>query len=168
MDHATVAALMGGKRALMIFADPHSNLAISGNVGDLGKIKHRELGRLLRHTIDALFYDLRRGGGDHADDFLHRTARQYLYLEHAALGVLKKFIVLTKLKQCFEQDFLPLCGHAGRRHHGTRSSLLRKVEFESLAAPVWHYKSRLIFNSGQLSRSVATRRAIHAFWSYRR
>jgi DNA modification methylase len=42
MDPATVAALMDGEKAEMVFTDPPYNVAISGNVSGLGKVRHRE------------------------------------------------------------------------------------------------------------------------------
>ena len=41
-DADTVAALMNGERAQMVFTDPPYNVRIDGNVGGLGSIKHRE------------------------------------------------------------------------------------------------------------------------------
>lgn len=38
----TVAALMAGERASMVFTDPPYNVRIDGNVGGLGKVRHRE------------------------------------------------------------------------------------------------------------------------------
>jgi DNA modification methylase len=42
IEPATVAALMGGERAQMIFTDPPYNVPIQGHAGGLGGIKHRE------------------------------------------------------------------------------------------------------------------------------
>jgi DNA modification methylase len=42
LEPATVAALMCGERAQMIFTDPPYNVPIQGHVGGLGAIKHRE------------------------------------------------------------------------------------------------------------------------------
>jgi len=42
LDPGTVAALMDGGRAQMVFTDPPYNVPIQGNVGGLGSIKHRE------------------------------------------------------------------------------------------------------------------------------
>jgi hypothetical protein len=42
LEPGTVAALMNGGRAQMVFTDPPYNVAIQGNVGGLGSIKHRE------------------------------------------------------------------------------------------------------------------------------
>jgi DNA modification methylase len=42
LEPATVAALMCGERAQMIFTDPPYNVPIQGHVGGLGTIKHRE------------------------------------------------------------------------------------------------------------------------------
>jgi len=41
-DHHTIAALMNGERAQMVFTDPPYNVAIAGNVGGLGRIQHAE------------------------------------------------------------------------------------------------------------------------------
>ncbi|KKC23980.1 site-specific DNA-methyltransferase [Sphingomonas sp. SRS2] len=41
-DSATMDALMDGERAHMAFTDPPYNVKIDGNVGGLGKIRHRE------------------------------------------------------------------------------------------------------------------------------
>ena len=41
-DEHTIAALMNGERAQMVFTDPPYNVRIDGNVGGLGSIKHRE------------------------------------------------------------------------------------------------------------------------------
>jgi DNA modification methylase len=43
LDAATVAALMGGEKAQMIFADPPYNVPIQGHVGGSGAVKHREV-----------------------------------------------------------------------------------------------------------------------------
>ncbi len=42
LESDTVAALMDGTRAQMVFTDPPYNVPIEGNVGGLGSIKHRE------------------------------------------------------------------------------------------------------------------------------
>jgi len=42
LEAATVANLMGGEKARMIFTDPPYNVAIDGNVCGSGSIKHRE------------------------------------------------------------------------------------------------------------------------------
>ena len=42
LEPDTVAALMDGGRAQMVFTDPPYNVPIEGNVGGLGSIKHRE------------------------------------------------------------------------------------------------------------------------------
>jgi len=42
LEPGTVAALMDGGRAQMVFTDPPYNVPIQGNVGGLGSIKHRE------------------------------------------------------------------------------------------------------------------------------
>ncbi len=41
-DHHTIAALMNGERAQMVFTDPPYNVTIEGNVGGLGRIQHGE------------------------------------------------------------------------------------------------------------------------------
>jgi DNA modification methylase len=42
LDRETVAALMNGEVAGMVFTDPPYNVPIDGNVGGLGRVKHRE------------------------------------------------------------------------------------------------------------------------------
>lgn len=42
LDIATVAALMSGEKARMVFVDPPYNVPINGHVGGSGKVKHRE------------------------------------------------------------------------------------------------------------------------------
>lgn len=42
LDGATVAQLMDGNRARMVFADPPYNVPVDGHVGGSGKLKHRE------------------------------------------------------------------------------------------------------------------------------
>lgn len=42
LDARTVAALMAGERARMVFTDPPYNVPIDGHVGGSGSIKHRE------------------------------------------------------------------------------------------------------------------------------
>lgn len=42
LDKKVVSALMGGKRATMVFTDPPYNVKINGNVGGLGSVKHAE------------------------------------------------------------------------------------------------------------------------------
>ena len=42
LDAGVVALVMEGGRARMVFSDPPYNVKIDGNVGGLGKIKHRE------------------------------------------------------------------------------------------------------------------------------
>jgi len=42
LDRTTVATLMNGERAQMVFTDPPYNVPIDGHVGGLGAIRHRE------------------------------------------------------------------------------------------------------------------------------
>ncbi|QDY99433.1 ParB N-terminal domain-containing protein [Nitratireductor mangrovi] len=42
LNGETVAALMGGEKARMVFTDPPYNVPIDGHVGGSGKVKHRE------------------------------------------------------------------------------------------------------------------------------
>lgn len=42
LDEATFESLMGDERAEMVFTDPPYNVPIDGNVGGLGKVRHRE------------------------------------------------------------------------------------------------------------------------------
>jgi DNA modification methylase len=42
LDKASYQALLGSKKAQMVFTDPPYNVAIAGNVSGLGRVKHRE------------------------------------------------------------------------------------------------------------------------------
>ena len=42
LDVETVASLMAGEKARMVFTDPPYNVPIDGHVGGLGKVRHRE------------------------------------------------------------------------------------------------------------------------------
>lgn len=44
LDEETVASLLDGDKARMVFTDPPYNVPIDGHVGGSGKIKHREFG----------------------------------------------------------------------------------------------------------------------------
>ena len=51
----TYQALLGEKRAQMIFSDPPYNVPIGGHVGGLGKIQHREFAMAVGEMSDAEF-----------------------------------------------------------------------------------------------------------------
>lgn len=64
LDPAVVAMLMAGERARMVFSDPPYNVKIDGNVGGLGKIKHREFAMASGEMTESEF-----------TAFLHRAFR---------------------------------------------------------------------------------------------
>ena len=57
LDHATVAALMSGEQAQMVFTDPPYNVPIQGHVGGSGAIKHREFAMASGEMNSAEFTD---------------------------------------------------------------------------------------------------------------
>ena len=106
-DHRTVAALMNGERAQMVFTDPPYNVAISGNVGGLGKIQHDEFAMASGEMTPAQFTDfLRQIFGvliaysvDGSIHFVCMDWRHMLEIQTAALGLyaeLKNVIAWVK------------------------------------------------------------------------
>lgn len=57
LEAESYAALMGKKKAGMVFTDPPYNVAISGHVGGLGAIKHREFPMASGEMDSAAFTD---------------------------------------------------------------------------------------------------------------
>ena len=55
LDPTVVDLLMEGERARMVFSDPPYNVKIDGNVGGLGKIKHREFAMASGEMSEAEF-----------------------------------------------------------------------------------------------------------------
>jgi DNA modification methylase len=55
LDRDTVAALMGGERAQMVFTDPPYNVPIQGHVGGSGATKHREFAMASGEMSEAEF-----------------------------------------------------------------------------------------------------------------
>ena len=51
----TYAALLGDKRAQMVFSDPPYNVPVSGHVGGLGKVQHREFAMASGEMSEAEF-----------------------------------------------------------------------------------------------------------------
>jgi 16S rRNA G966 N2-methylase RsmD len=51
----TYQALLGDKRAQIVFSDPPYNVPIAGHVGGLGKIQHREFAMASGEMSDAEF-----------------------------------------------------------------------------------------------------------------
>lgn len=55
LDKVTVAALMNGEAATMVFTDPPYNVRIAGNVGGLGAVQHGEFGMASGEMTSAEF-----------------------------------------------------------------------------------------------------------------
>jgi DNA modification methylase len=55
LDRDTVAALMNGERAQMVFTDPPYNVPIQGHVGGSGAVKHREFAMASGEMSEAEF-----------------------------------------------------------------------------------------------------------------
>jgi DNA modification methylase len=60
LDRETVAALMDGERAQMVFTDPPYNVPIQGHVGGSGAVKHREFAMASGEMNPAEFTDFLR------------------------------------------------------------------------------------------------------------
>ncbi len=94
-DRATVAALMNGDLARMVFTDPPYNVRIEGNVGGLGKIKHGEFamasGEMTRPEFTAFlkasFANLATFSHDGSIHFICMDWRHMGEMEQASEGV---------------------------------------------------------------------------------
>ena len=106
-DYNTVAALMDGGLARMVFTDPPYNVPIKGNVGGLGKIKHEEFamasGEMTRGEfttfLKASFANLKAFSLDGSIHFICMDWRHMGEMEEAAEDIyseLKNLIVWMK------------------------------------------------------------------------
>jgi DNA modification methylase len=107
LDHRTLALLMEGEKAQMVFTDPPYNVPIEGHVSGLGKVKHREFAqasgemsraeftRFLRKAFDQLVANSRDG----AIHFICMDWRHMAEILDAGEGIyaeLKNLIVWAK------------------------------------------------------------------------
>ena len=69
LDVGIVTALMNGETAQMVFTDPPYNVAIAGNVGGLGAVKHREFAMASGEMTKAEFIAFLRTAFDHLVKF---------------------------------------------------------------------------------------------------
>ena len=60
LDPGTIAALMDGERARMVFSDPPYNVPIDGHVGNSGKVQHREFSMAAGEMTTSEFTDFLR------------------------------------------------------------------------------------------------------------
>lgn len=106
-DQATVAALMDGELARMVFTDPPYNVPIAGNVGGLGRVKHGEFamasGEMTRNEfisfLKASFMNLSNFSHEGSIHFICMDWRHMGEMEQAADGIyteLKNLIVWVK------------------------------------------------------------------------
>ena len=106
-DNITVAALMDGELARMVFTDPPYNVPIAGNVGGLGTIQHGEFamasGELTRSEFTAFlkssYTNLQAFSHDGSIHFICMDWRHMGEMEEAAEGIyseLKNLIVWVK------------------------------------------------------------------------
>ncbi|MCA3644441.1 MAG: ParB N-terminal domain-containing protein, partial [Methylobacterium sp.] len=107
LDPATLALLMEGERAQMVFTDPPYNVPIEGHVSGLGKVKHREFaqasGEMSRAEFTAFlrkaFSQLVANGADGSIHFNCMDWRHMAEMLEAGEGVyaeLKNLIVWAK------------------------------------------------------------------------
>jgi DNA modification methylase len=107
LDADTVALLMEGELARMVFTDPPYNVPIDGHVGGLGKTRHREFamasGEMSSDAFTAFlrraFQNLVRHSEDGAIHYICMDWRHIAELQAAAAGVyteLKNLIVWVK------------------------------------------------------------------------
>jgi DNA modification methylase len=68
-DRDTVAALMGGERAQMVFTDPPYNVPINGHVGGSGRIHHPDFAMASGEMSEAKFTDFLRSSVSNLVDF---------------------------------------------------------------------------------------------------
>jgi len=107
LDRATVAALMGGEQAQMVFTDPPYNVPIQGHVGGSGAIKHREFAMASGEMSQVEFTDFLRSifqnlidvSGDGSVHFICMDWRHMAEVLAAGTGTyseLKNLIVWVK------------------------------------------------------------------------
>jgi DNA modification methylase len=107
LDRSTVAALMGGERAQMVFTDPPYNVPIQGHVGGSGSIRHREFAMAAGEMSTAEFTAFLRAAfeslvGSSSDGAIHFICMDWRHVGEvlaAADGVyaeLKNLIVWVK------------------------------------------------------------------------
>jgi DNA modification methylase len=107
LDPATLALLMEGEKARMVFSDPPYNVKIDGHVGGAGKIKHREFAMASGEMSTSEFTDFLtrafRNMAEHSvDGSIHflcmdwRHMGEILAAGHAVYDELKNLIVWAK------------------------------------------------------------------------
>lgn len=107
LDPGVVDLLMAGERARMVFSDPPYNVKIDGNVGGLGKIRHREFAMASGEMTEAEFTNFLhtafRNLADHSlDGAIHYICMDWRHMGEmlaAGQGVyaeLKNLIVWAK------------------------------------------------------------------------
>ena len=106
-DRDTIAALMDGELARMVFTDPPYNVPIAGNVGGLGKIRHGEFamasGEMTRAEfvafLKASYTNLSAFSHDGSIHFICMDWRHMREMAEAAEGIyseLKNLVVWVK------------------------------------------------------------------------
>lgn len=85
-DPAMLAALMGEDRADMVFTDPPYNVPISGHVGGLGRVQHREFAEASGEMTEAQFTEFLRASLHVAVGFCKDGAIAYVCMDWRHLG----------------------------------------------------------------------------------
>lgn len=79
-DRKTIAALMGGNLARMIFTDPPFNVPIQGNVGGLGRIKHGEFAMGSGEMSNPQFIAFLKASFSNLAAFSHDGSIHYIFM----------------------------------------------------------------------------------------
>lgn len=81
LDPGTIAALMGGERARMVFSDPPYNVPIDGHVGNSGKVQHREFAMAAGEMTTSEFTDFLRTAFENMADVSDDGAIHFLCMD---------------------------------------------------------------------------------------
>ena len=85
-DRATVAALMDGQLARMVFTDPPYNVPIQGNVGGLGKVKHGEFAMASGEMTRAEFVEFLKASCANLAAFSHDGSIHFICMDWRHMG----------------------------------------------------------------------------------
>jgi len=118
-DIASYKALLGDKRAAVCFTDPPYNVAITGHVSGLGKIKHREFSMASGEMGDAQFTLFLISACKCMARFSEDGSLHYVFMDWRHMGNL-----LTAGRQVYD-DFKNLC--VWTKGNGGMGSLYRSA-----------------------------------------
>ena len=90
LDPASYDALMGGKKAQMVFTDPPYNVTINGNVSGMGKVKHREFAMASGEMSDPNFTKFLRTSFSRMAEVSEPAAIHFICMDWKHLGAVKE------------------------------------------------------------------------------